>query len=40
MAFLEKIINFLKSFFVKQEDSSWAKKQIAEMARLGGRLVL
>jgi hypothetical protein len=38
--FKEKIKQFWQSLFKSSQEDKWAKKQILEMAKLGGRLVL
>lgn len=41
---MEQIIGFfkklIKGIFSQSKEASWAKKQILEMARLGGRLIV
>jgi len=36
----QRFLAALRKFFLEEAKDGWAKKQIAEMARLGGRLVL
>ena len=37
---LKKMWKVIKNWFRKEKKDNWAKKQIQEMAKLGGRLVL
>jgi hypothetical protein len=37
---LNKIQAWVKSWFKKEKKDNWARKQIQEMAKLGGKLVL
>jgi len=37
---LKKIQGWIKKMFKKEKGDTWARKQIQEMAKLGGKLVL
>ena len=37
---IKKVMEALRKWFKKEKKENWAEKQIKEMAKLGGKLVL